>query len=48
VIWDRKPRELLIDEADTEPLIGMKLMEGYELKVQVRPDGKVTLRRLVL
>lgn len=36
VVWDGKVRPILIDEADTEPLVGMKLLKGYELKMQVR------------
>ena len=46
VVWDRRVRRILIDEADTVPLIGMALLEGYELNVQVRTRGKVTITRL--
>jgi clan AA aspartic protease len=46
VVWDRRTRRILVDEADTEPLVGMGLLSGYELKVQVRPRGKVTIKRL--
>jgi clan AA aspartic protease len=46
VIWDRKVRRVLVDEADTEPLIGMRLLRGHELKMQVRYRGKVTIKRL--
>jgi clan AA aspartic protease len=48
VIWDGERRDVLIDEADTEPLIGMNLMAGYELKIQVWPAGKVRLKQLKL
>lgn len=39
-------REILVDEADSEPVIGMQMLKGYELKMQVCPRGKVTIKRL--
>jgi clan AA aspartic protease len=46
LIWDGKSRKILVDEADTESLVGMKLLKGHELRMQVRPRGKVTIKRL--
>lgn len=46
VVWDGKPRRVLVDEADTDPLVGMALLRGYELNLQVRTGGKVTIRRI--
>lgn len=46
VVWDGHRRRILIDEADTDPLVGMALLNGFELNVQVRPRGKVTIKRL--
>lgn len=46
VIWDRQVRRVLVEEADTEPLVGMRLLRGHELKMQVRYRGKVTIKRL--
>lgn len=46
VLWDGKTRRVLVDEADTDPLVGMALLRGYELNLQVRPRGKVTIRRI--
>lgn len=46
VVWDGKERRVLIDEADTDPLVGMSLLTGYELRMQVRSRGKVTIKRL--
>lgn len=46
VIWDGKEHRILVDEADTDPLVGMALLAGYELKMQVRSRGKVTIKRL--
>jgi clan AA aspartic protease len=46
VVWDGKVRQILVDEADADPLVGMRLLKGYELKMQVRYRGKVTIKRL--
>ncbi len=46
VLWDRQVRRIAVDEADITPLIGMGLLAGYELTVQVRTGGKVTIRLL--
>lgn len=46
VVWDGKECRVLIDEADTDPLLGMALLDGYELKMQVRNRGKVSIKRL--
>lgn len=46
VVWDGKGREIHVDRADTVPLVGMKLMKGFELKMQVRPRGTITIKRL--
>lgn len=43
VIWDGQPRRVPVHEADTAPLVGMSLLEGYELIVQVRSAGNVTI-----
>jgi clan AA aspartic protease len=46
VVWDGKERRILIDEADTDPLVGMALLDGYELKMEIRSRGKVRIKRL--
>jgi predicted aspartyl protease len=46
VVWDRRRRLIPVYEADSEPLVGMALLEGYELKVQVRKRGTVAIQRL--
>lgn len=46
LIWDGKPRKILVDEAESDPLVGMRLLNGYELKMQVRDGGKIALKRL--
>src|SRR2546425_263911 len=35
VVWDGRRRRVPVDAADTSPLVGMALLYGYELKIQV-------------
>jgi len=35
-----------VDQAETTPLVGMSLLEGYELTVQAQPGGNVTIAAL--
>lgn len=46
VEWDGKVRTILVNEADADPLVGMRLLRGHELKMQVRARGKVSIKRL--
>ena len=46
MVWDGKERRVLLDEFDSVPLVGMALLNGYELKMQVRSRGKVAIKRL--
>ncbi|MGL4879761.1 MAG: clan AA aspartic protease [Waterburya sp.] len=45
IIWDDTLLTIPVDEADAEPLVGMSLMEGYQLMVQVFEGGQVELRK---
>ncbi len=45
LVWDGKTRTIQVDEADIDPLIGMRLLRGHELRMQVRARGKVTIKR---
>ena len=36
----------LVNKADAEPLVGMRLLKGHKLKMQVRHRGKITIKRL--
>jgi clan AA aspartic protease len=47
VVWDGQVRRLLVDEADTDPLVGMALLSGYELKMEVCSQGKVEITPLL-
>ncbi len=43
VLWDGVPRDIDVLVADTTPLVGMSLLDGYELHVQVREGGRVLI-----
>jgi clan AA aspartic protease len=44
--WDGRVRRVFVDEFDATPLVGMALLRGHELKMQVRARGRVTIKRL--
>jgi hypothetical protein len=46
VHWDRRPRVIAVDETDGVPLLGMALLEGCKLTMQVRPGGQVRIEPL--
>ncbi len=46
VIWDRRHMLIQIDSSDATPLVGMRLLEGFELTMQVRQDGPVLITRM--
>ena len=46
VLWDGRIRPVFVDEFDATPLVGMGLLKGFELNMQVRARGKVTIKRL--
>jgi clan AA aspartic protease len=46
LVWDGNFLTIPIDEADSEPLVGMSLMEGYQLMVQVFQGGRVELSKV--
>lgn len=46
VVFDRRVARVLANEVDSGCLVGMTLLRGYEVNLKIRPDGKVTIRRL--
>ena len=46
VTWDDRPRRIAVDEVNSDPLIGMSLLYGYELTVQVIDGGRVVINPL--
>ena len=45
-VWNGQPQRTPIDEADTAPLIGMQMLAGYELNIEVVTGGLVTVKLL--
>jgi clan AA aspartic protease len=43
VVWDKRRRRISVDEVQATPLVGMSLMDGYELNMHVHIGGKVTI-----
>lgn len=46
IIWDGQFREIDVAESETEPLIGMGLLYGYKLQIEVIERGLVTIAAL--
>ncbi len=46
VLWDGQPRYVEADAVDTTPLVGMALLKGYDLYVQVIDGGRVVIQAL--
>lgn len=44
VRWDGEPRFVDADEADATPLIGMSMIEGHDLLVEVEDGGRVMIQ----
>ncbi len=43
VLWDGEPKVVLIDEADTTPLVGMLLLNRHDLSIEVESGGRVLI-----
>ena len=46
VIWDGEYRKVPVNESETEPLVGMSLLYGYELTIRAIAGGQVTIKKL--
>jgi clan AA aspartic protease len=46
IIWDGQFREIEINSADTDPLLGMKMLRGFRLQVDTVQGGVVTIEAL--
>lgn len=46
VIWDDQPCEVEIAVSQTEPLLGMGLVYGHDLRIQAIEDGLVTIEAM--
>lgn len=43
VDWDGERRTIPVDESDSDPLVGMQLMDGFELRIEAIVGGTVIL-----
>lgn len=46
VIWDGNPRRVVVDSADTAPMVGTALLNGYDLAIQMIDGGNVRISEL--
>ena len=46
VMWDGQTRSIEVDAIEADPLVGMKLLRGHSLQMDVIPGGNVTVARL--
>jgi len=46
VIWDGRSRPILVEAADTDPLVGMALLYGHDVRMQVVAGGSVRIEVL--
>ncbi len=46
VIWSGQYRDIYINESETVPLIGMRLLRGYDLRIQTIESGRVEIEKL--
>ena len=45
VLWDGHPREVQAGAANTAPLVGMAMLDGCDLSVEVVDGGQVAVRQ---
>lgn len=43
IVWDGRERTIEVDTLESEPLIGMALLEGYDLSIRVAVGGPVKI-----
>ena len=43
VVWNGRRRRISVDAANVNPLLGMRLLYGHELRVQVIEDGDLEI-----
>ena len=44
VLWDGQPRDIDALAADTQPLMGMSLLDGHRLHMDVEDGGRVVIQ----
>ncbi len=46
VVRNRRRIEIEVVEADSDPLVGMSLLDGQKIEIEVTPGGKVEVKSL--
>jgi len=46
LLWDGSPLQIMVVASDSDPLVGMGLLYGYQLSIEVIAGGNVTARKL--
>jgi clan AA aspartic protease len=46
LLWDGQPRTTDVQATDSEPLVGTGLLQGAELRIEVKVGGAVTISAL--
>jgi clan AA aspartic protease len=46
VMWDEENRQVAVLATDGDALLGMSMLSGYRLTVDVQPEGTVRIQRL--
>lgn len=44
VLWDGQPRLIQADATGSAPLVGMLLLDGHDLNIQVKRGGRVVIQ----
>ena len=46
IIWDGVARYIFAQEINSSPLLGLRMLIGYDLRARVEPGGKVELEAI--
>lgn len=46
VVWDGEPQVIFVDEMESEPLVGMRLLHGFRLVMDAVDGGAVRIERM--
>ena len=46
LLWDGQSLRVMVDAVDTDPLIGMSLLFGFDLRIANVDGGNVTIQRI--
>jgi clan AA aspartic protease len=46
IIWDGQYRNIPVNEAETDPLVGMSLLHGYDLHIRAVAGGNVSIKAI--